>query len=115
MNRIMRFLRHKKKHSDSHRDSVVRRISLAADRIIQENAVEYHLTFKAAVDLMCEKSTIKLCEEKEMRPHSPAQMQLEVARAVARYGIEGKAKDTANQTATPKKQSPGETPGAVSH
>ena len=41
----------------------MRRISLAADRIIEATAAEYHLCFIGAVDLICEKAVVEMVEE----------------------------------------------------
>ena len=56
MKPIRHLFRRHQKHTYNHRGSVMRRISLAADRIIRATAAEYHLSFIGAVDLICEKA-----------------------------------------------------------
>lgn len=94
----------------THRDSVMRRLSLATDRIIKATAAEYHLSYIGAADLVSEKAVIKMVEERGDQGLTSRQRQVEILRTVAevatKYTIE-------HQGATPSKKPPGGTPGAA--
>ena len=101
-----------KKRSNKHTGTKMLRVSEGSYKTVRATAREYGMTYIAGEDLICAKAIEKLVEEQQQKALTPQQMQLYVAKTVIELGLKAKADRLA---ATPKKESPGETPGAVSH
>ena len=93
--------RRKAKRKQGLASSQLVRLSRGAAKTIRLTAAQYHTTLIGAGDLLCEKGSVKLAEEEQMRKLSPREMQLAVAKAVAEVGIRAKAE---REAATPSKK-----------
>ena len=87
------------------------RVSEGAYKTVRATAKEYGMTQIAAENLLCAKGVERLVEEQQQKRLTPQQMQLYITKLVMEWGLKAKAD---REAATPKKESPGESPGAVS-
>ena len=100
-----------KKRSNKHGATRLIRLSEGFYKEIKAIAKEHNLTLVAAGDLIGAKAIEKMVEELKDK-QTKHQLQELATKTIIEMGMKAKADRLA---ATPKKESPGETPGAAGH
>jgi ribosomal protein L22 len=105
-----RLFKKKRKRGWKQNGTQMIRVSDGSCITIKATAREYGMTMIAAHDLICVKAIEKLVEEQKEKGLSQREMQLYVTQLVVNQGFKAKRY---RQNTIPKKESPGETPGAA--
>ena len=108
---ISQLFKKKRRRGAKQKGTQMIRLSVGFYKTLLHLAKEYNLTHVAAGDFMAAKAIEKVVEELKDKQTKHHLYDL-TAQTVIEMGLTAKANRLA---ATPKKQSPGETPGAVSH